>query len=398
MKTLLLFTTLLISTLTTLGQSGNVLLTIPNASFPRLQTDERSNPVLAWIERSETSLTLMHRVSTDGGQTFGKPEAIRLPATTSAHGEDIPKLVFKGDGTRLVVFSLPRPTPDALRAGNLLYKTSADQGKTWSQALPVHRDTTAGKSHSYAEMTRLPNGEIGLIWLDEKLPGHEGRAVKFAQTVAGGGFGPEVTIDSNACQCCRPGIGVDSKGRIYLTYRDWIPTQTGPGARDISFVVSTDGGRSFSQPTVLGNDNWQINACPHSGPQLYVRDEAVYATWYSGATGREGIRLARLDKPQAPELIPGEQRTHPQITGWADGRLAMVWEELVGEAPDAYRQTMVRTIAPNGESKTIALTASGELTSLPVLLPTATGLLVAYQVWEGQGTRVSLKRVPFFKP
>lgn len=398
MKTLLFFTALLVNTVAFATNPGDSFLKIPNASFPRLLADERGNPVLTWIERSETSLSLMHCVSTNGGQTFGAPMRISLPPTTSAHGEDVPKLIFKGDGTRMVVFSLPRPTPDALRAGNLLYKLSSDQGKTWSQEQPVHRDTTAGKSHSYAELTRLPNGEIGLIWLDEKLPGYEGRSVRFTQTLANGGFRPEIVVDSSACQCCRPGIVVDKLGRIYLTYRDWLPTETGPGARDISYVVSVNNGQSFSSPKVLVNDDWQINACPHSGPQLFVRDEAVYATWYSGASKHEGIRLARLDKPQTPEFITGANRTHPQVTGWADGRMAMVWEELVGEAPDAYRQTMVRTYASTGESKTIALTAAGELTSLPVLLPTATGLLVAYQVWQGQNTSVLLKRVPFFQP
>lgn len=398
MKTLFVLSVLFMTRLTAMAAPASSFVVIPNAAFPRLLTDERGNPVLTWIERTETSLSLLYCVSVDSGRTFGVPMRVPLPATTAAHGEDVPKLIFKGDGTRMVVFSLPRPTPDALRAGNLLYKVSADRGQTWTPEQPVHRDTTAGKGHSYAEMTRLPNGEIGLIWLDEKLPGLEGRSVRFAQTVPGGGFGPEVVVDSNACQCCRPGIGIDRAGRIYLTYRDLVASPPGATTRDISYVVSADGGRSFSRPQGLGNDGWQINACPHSGPQLFVRDEAVYATWYSGAGHQPGIRLARLDKPQVTDLIAGAHRTHPQLAGWADGRLAMVWEEMIGEAPDGYRQTMARIYSATGASRTIALTAAGELTSLPVLLPTPTGLLVAYQVWQGQGTRVLLKQVPFFQP
>ncbi|GAB4029083.1 sialidase family protein [Spirosoma gilvum] len=398
MKATFLFFNLIFSIFTAIAGSPVPQLTIPKAAFPRLSTDERGRPVLSWIERNDTNLTLVYRIATDGGITFGEPKRILLPPATAAHGEDVPKLIFKVDGTQMVVFSLPKPMPEALRAGNLLYQTSTDQGKTWTAVQPVHRDTTAGKSHSYADLTRLPNGEIGLIWLDDKLPGHEGRTVRFTQTLPSGGFGPEVIVDSNACQCCRPGIVVDKQGRIYLTYRDWLPTETGPGARDISYVVSTDGGQSFSQPTILANDNWQINACPHSGPQLFVHDEAVYATWYSGASGHEGIRLTRLDAPQSPEFILGPQRTHPQLTGWADGRLALVWEELIGEAPNAYRQTMLRTYTANGKSRTVALTAAGELTSLPVLLPTEKGLLVAYQVWHGQETSVTLKQISFFQP
>ncbi|WP_338874440.1 hypothetical protein WBJ53_02365 [Spirosoma sp. SC4-14] len=186
--------------------------------------------------------------------------------------------------------------------------------------------------------------------------------------------------------------------RNHWLVEDWVPTQTGPGVRDVSFVVSTDGGQSFSKPQLLGHDHWEINACPHSGPQLFARNETVYATWYSGASGSEGIRLAQLDKPQTPELTAGAQRTHPQITGWPDGRMAMVWEELIGEAPDAYRQTMVRTYTASGQSHTIPLSKAGELTSLPVLLPTSNGLLIAYQVWKGQESSVTLMQFPFFQP
>ena len=384
-----------------LTMPADSLLSVPNAMFPRLLTDHQGKPVVTWVERTTTELTLVYRVSSDGGRTFGSSGRIALPPTTSAHGEDVPKLVFKGDGTRMVVYSLPKPTPDALRAGDLLYITSSDRAKSWTTAKPVHRDTTPGKSHSYADLTRLPNGEIGLVWLDEKLPGNEGRSVRFTQTLPGGGFGPEVIVDSNACQCCRTGILVDAGGRIYLTYRDWLSGSKGEttsAIRDISYVVSTDGGRSFSQPKTLGNDRWQIDGCPHSGPQLYNQGGIVYATWYSGAAGQEGIRLARLDGLTQPERIAGPQLQHPQLTGWADVRMAMVYEELIGEAPDTYRQVVLRLYPVKSRPKTVVLTPAGERTSLPVLLPTADGLLVAYQVWQEQDTRVTLKRIPFFQP
>lgn len=388
MKSLFFLAALLLQSFYSFGTDP---IRVNNAQFPRLFANERGQPVMSWVERTSQAVTLVYRISPDGGLTFREPVRILLPGTTAAHGEDVPKLIFKGDGTRMVVYSLPKPMPDATRAGNLLYQLSRD-GKTWSAARPVHRDTTAGKSHSYAEMTRLPNGEIGLIWLDDKLPGREGRTVRFTQTLPTGGFGPEVIIDSSACPCCRPGIAVDGRGRIYLTYRDLLPG----GTRDISFVVSADGGQSFSQPKTLGDDRWNVNACPHSGPQLVAQGELVYATWYSGASGREGVRMARLDQPDQLALLPGAHRTHPQLGSGGANRMALAWEEMVGEAPDGYRQVMVRMTSETRGRQTVPVSTPGELTSLPVLLSADTGLLVAYQVWMGQESQVVLKRIPFF--
>lgn len=377
---------------TTTGLPADSLLSIPNGQFPRLLTDHRGQPLLTWVERTDTSLTLTYQRIGENQKPMGSPVQIALPPATAAHGEDVPKLIVKGDGTMMVVFNLPKPTAESIRAGELLYRLSADGGRTWTPDRPVHRDTQAGKSHSYADLTRLPNGEIGIVWLDDKLPGREGRSVRFTQTLPGDGFGPEMIVDSNACQCCRTGITTDSRGRIYLIYRDWLAGNI----RDVSYVVSSDNGQSFSKPQVAGNDGWAVNACPHAGPQLHVQNEARFATWYSGAAKREGVRVVRLDGGQsAIDFVPGAQVKHPQLTGLANGQLALVWESLVGEGDDAYRQLWLRTYAPTGGKQTVALTAPGQMCSHPVLLPTPNGLLVAYQIWEGTSTRIMMKHFLF---
>lgn len=83
-------------------------------------------------------------------------------------------------------------------------------------------------------MIRLPNGELGIVWLDEKIGVYEGRSVKFTQTLPNGGFSEEVVVDSNACQCCRTVLFVDANKNIHLTYRN------------MSYSVSTDGGKTFT--------------------------------------------------------------------------------------------------------------------------------------------------------
>src|SRR5919199_2498158 len=173
-------------------------------AVPRLTTDAGGNPLLTWVEKeSDQKATFYFARSADGGKTFGEKIQVNAPATLSAHAEGMPKIAVKSDGTLLAVFEVPRPVAESRFAGDLLYVISKDEGKTWSEPKAVHQDTTPGKSHSFSDVTRMPNGEIGIVWLDEKLPGKEGRPVLFTQTNPSGGFGATVMVDDNACQCCR---------------------------------------------------------------------------------------------------------------------------------------------------------------------------------------------------
>ncbi|GAB3328530.1 hypothetical protein GCM10027299_30930 [Larkinella ripae] len=353
---------------------------------PRLTTDHRNQPVLSWTEKAGEKVHFYFSVSADGGQTFGDKIRVKTPPVFSAHAEGMPKVAFKKDGTVLATFEVARPTEDAPRASDLLYVTSTDGGQTWSESKTVHRDTTPGKGHSFSNMNRLPNGEIGIAWLDEKAPNKEGRTVKFAQTVAGGGFGADVLVDDNACQCCRTNVFVDQQNRIHVAYRDLLDD----GARDISHAVSTNGGKSFTRPAVVYNDGWKVNACPHTGPDVAQVGNELFVTWFSGGE-KTGIKLARLGAEQLVAGIVSERTKHPQLTA-VNGQLVWVWDESMevknpgGESRFIQRIGMRKIV--NGKALPVTyLTPTTVNAAFPVVLATKKGLLVAYeQQKEGQNS------------
>ncbi|WP_020594826.1 sialidase family protein [Spirosoma panaciterrae] len=354
-------------------------------AVPRLTTDAAGNPLLSWVEKlNEKEAVFYFATSTDGGQTFGEKIRVKAPDGLSAHAEGMPKIAVKTDGTMLAVFEVPRPTAASRFAGDLLYTLSADGGKTWSDAQPVHQDATPGKSHSFADITRLPNGEIGAVWLDEKLPGQEGRPVVFAQTTKGKGFGPAVLVDENACQCCRTNVFVDSQKRIHLTYRDMIPTQKGsPAARDMSTAVSADGGKTFSKPQVVFADNWQVAACPHAGPVVAQMGNDMLVTWFSGKEESAGLRLARLGSDKLVSSVLTNRAKHPQVSA-ANGRLTWVWDESVskdgsGEMGSFVQRIGMRTMTGQDVSTTTYLTPETVDGTYPAVLSTDKGTLVAYE-------------------
>lgn len=359
---------------------------------PRLTTDHRNRPVLSWTEKEGNKPTFYFSVSEDDGQSFGPKIRVKTPPVFSSHAEGMPKVAFKKDGTVLAAFEVSKPTEDAPRASDLLYVTSADGGQTWSEPKTVHRDTTPGKGHSFSNMNRLPNGEIGIAWLDEKSPNKEGRTVKFSQTVAGGGFGKEVLVDDNACQCCRTNVFVDNQNRIHIAYRDLLDD----GARDISQAVSTDGGRTFTTPKVVYPDGWKINACPHTGPDVAQVGKDMFVTWFSGGEKTPGIKLARVGSSQLVAGMVSDRTKHPQLAT-ANGQLIWVWDESMeikkpGEESRFIQRIGMRKIV-NGKAMSVTyLTPTDINAAFPVILTTKKGLLVAYEQQKDQQNSVIVSR------
>ncbi|MBO0934435.1 exo-alpha-sialidase [Fibrella aquatilis] len=360
-----------------------------NSTTPRFTTNQQGHPVLTWAEKeTDKQAAFYMAVSADGGQTFGQKIRIPAPANLSVHAEGMPKVAVKTDGTVMALFEVPRPVESSRFAGDLLFTTSSDGGKTWTGPKPLHQNTAPGKSHSFADLTRLPNGQIGVVWLDDKMPGYEGRPVKFVQTLPQGGFSPEIVVDSNVCQCCRTNVFVDSKQQIHLAYRDMLPDPNGEiAARDISHAISTDGGKTFGPPAVLVADNWCVNACPHAGPSVAETGEGVFVTWFSGKENAIGLRLAQVGNPTLVGEVLSNRAKHPQVVA-QNNRLIWLWDEsmkLPGQPADEplpkYTQRIALRAGPT--APTTYLTPETVSATYPVALAAKQGLLVAFEQKTG---------------
>ncbi|AEI46579.1 exo-alpha-sialidase [Runella slithyformis] len=350
---------------------------------PRFTTDHRGNPVLSWVEKDGDKGHFYFAVSENGGLTFGKKIKINAPTELTVHAEGMPRVAFKADGSIWATFEIKKPTKEAPRASDLMYVASTDNGKTWSAPKAVHQDTTPGKGHSFSDMIRLPNGELGFVWLDEKMGTYEGRSVKFTQTLPNGGFSEEVVVDSNACQCCRTVLFVDANKNIHLAYRDLLAD----GTRDMSQAVSTDGGKTFTQPQLVYKDRWKVNACPHTGPGLTQAGNDFFVTWFSGKSENHeaGIRIVKSGEEKLFSSHLTVRAKHPQIAD-LNGNLAVVWDESFEKNGEFFTKIALRIIDKNGKESTSYLTADLENASYPVLLSTPNGLLLAYE-WQGKGAK-----------
>ncbi|ADB40513.1 sialidase family protein [Spirosoma linguale] len=391
-NTLILF---LVSLSTTETPVSNPQFT---GAVPRLTTDAAGKPLLSWVEKINEKETAFYFAVAANGQTFGEKIRVKAPAGIASHAEGMPKVAVKADGTIIAVYEVPNPTPESRFAGDLLYTMSADKGQHWTGPAPVYQAIKPGTSHSYSDITRLPNGEIGLVYLDEKLPCREGRPVVFAQTTKGKGFGPAVLVDDNACQCCRTNVFVDAQKTIHLTYRDLIPSgkKDEPASRDISTALSTDGGKTFGKPQRVYTDNWQVNACPHAGPSVTQLGSELLMTWFSGKEEAVGLRLAVLGSDKLVSSVPSNRAKHPQVVA-ANNQLVWIWDEAVskdgsGEMGSFVQRIGMRTVQNGVTSPTRYITGETADATYPAVLATKNGLLLAYEQTSGSQKPVIVVR------
>jgi hypothetical protein len=216
-----------------------VLISNPKhkASCVRFDSDEQHNPIISWCETDEAGRKFFYlSFFEEKNGRFGKPVSVPMEQNAAIHEEGMPKVAIKSDGTIIAVYETVSPTPENGWAGFIHYIQSFDKGKSWTKPLCVHADTSRGKSRSFADITRLSNGEIGASWLDVSLDNKKnGRTVKFAKTNGRNGFDNERLVDSFACECCRTAIS-SNDGKISIVFRDIISDSV----RDIS--VSVDSG------------------------------------------------------------------------------------------------------------------------------------------------------------
>lgn len=341
---------------------------------PRFTIDPEGNPVLSWVEKVDEKVNLFFfAVSKDGGHTFSEKISVKVPEKISTHAEGMPKIAFKKDGEIIASFEMSKPTPTDRFAGNLYYVSSKDGGKTWTEPQTVHSDVTAGKSHSFSDITSLPDGQIGFVWLDEKLGKYAGRSVKFRQTLSNGTLSPEVVVDSNACQCCRTNLFVDSDKNIHILYRDMLAD----GSRDISHVLSKDGGKTFSDAKVIFDDKWKVNACPHTGPSITQVGKDLYTTWFTGKENEAGVRLTKLGSGKLMDNIATNRAKHPQVSN-LDNKLVMVWEQSM-QKDEAFFTKIGLKIFDKGSVKEEWISPDGMVCNYPVVLAVGKDLLVAYE-------------------
>lgn len=304
---------------------------------PYLSKNHKGEPVLSWVRRvNRKSSVFCYAVSKDQGKTFGKIIVIPQSDNIYAHAENLPKVIFKPSGEIIAVWGAKNPNPENKYSGLIYYSQSFDDGKTWTEAKKLVNDKN-GNDQRYSDVTLLKNGEVGILWLDDrKTIDKEGSAVYFASTSGTDGFKNERLISEPSCQCCRTSLFADSKGNIHALYRGII----NDSIRDMIHIVSTDGGKTFTAPKKIHDDNWVLRGCPHTGPAMTENNSGIHFAWFTGARSSGCFYTSTADNGKSYNKRDSVtvQGSHPQLASFPSGEIAIVWDETYETADGYYKR------------------------------------------------------------
>jgi len=345
---------------------------------PYLTRSPSGGMLLSWIRLGYDSTPAFCFATAKQGGLFGAPHEIPNTANIQPHGENLPKIVQKPSGEIIALWGIANPNPKNKYSGLVLYAQSFDEGKTWTAPQPLVRDA-ASFDQRYYDVAVLPDGEAGVVWLDNrKTAGSDGSLVYFTKTDGRNGFGEASVISQPACPCCRTVLYPDSKGNIHVLYRGIIQDSI----RDMVHVVSGDGGKTFSAPKRISNDNWVINACPHTGPAMAETTSGLHFTWYTGGTDKGCYYSNTRDNgaTYGARVSISPLGSHPQLASLDNGGLVVVWDQFVQVGGKPFRKIGMQYFSEDGAKARLKFITPDTLAATyPVVEGIAEGAaLVAY--------------------
>ncbi|MFT6287597.1 MAG: hypothetical protein ACJA09_002351 [Alcanivorax sp.] len=266
--------------------------------------------------------------SSDKGSTYTAPVAVnKIPEAIYITGENRPKIDVGAQGE--IYISWTHKT-NGRHTGNIRFSRSLDKGKTFSKPAIINNDGLL-TSHRFDSIHVTKSGNVYISWLDKRdqvaarEAGSEyvGAALYFAVSDDSGKnfLNPKAIknhrVADSSCECCRIAIESHGADNAAVVWRHIFDKNT----RDHAYaVLKEDGSSVWGRATV---DNWQINACPHHGPDLALDYSSesrgqYHMVWFSNGSDHKGIYYGRHNfseggDSQVYSVDSNPSASHPQI-------------------------------------------------------------------------------------
>lgn len=275
-----------------------------DSAEPSIAVDATGNLYVAYVEHAADKSADIYIRKYDG--EFGPiGEKVRINPTSGqvrAWQGDQPTIQIAPDGTIYVGWNLL--VKNETRAGNdLMLSVSSDGGKTFATPVKVNDDSVPA-SHGMHGLA-INGDTVYVAWLDERYlikqsksagaSHHKGvepdAELYFAVSNNGGKtFSANKKIGSQICPCCKVQTALDASGKLYISWRQVLDGNL----RHIAVASTADGGKTFTERTIVSDDKWEMNACPVSGAPMLVGDDGrLNIAWFTaGEAGEPGLYFA----------------------------------------------------------------------------------------------------------
>lgn len=297
-----------------------------SVSPPAAAIDDEGRVYIAWLEEEKDVNSLYVAVSKDSGRTFLPEVRVNGPDDEPSGIHDAPAIALGQKGEVYMAWSAKA---GAGFSSDLRFARSLDAGRSFEPSLKVN-DNGKPASAGFTSIAAGNGNTVHVVWLDGRERASKG-AGTFITTSKDGGrsFGGNIAIDFGSCPCCRTATAIGPDGAVFALWRKVFPGDI----REMVMARSVDNGVKFSEPVIVGRDNWEISGCPHRASSVaFGKGGEVMAAWYAEVDGEPGIFLASSrDNGMSfeKERIETRRATFPDnVTLNARGEeLLLAWQE-----------------------------------------------------------------------
>lgn len=310
---------------------------------PHLFAEETGRLWLSWVESAGEGHALRYAKRTD--TTWTSPQTAAQGTDWFVNWADVPSLRPLPNG-RLAAHYLQSNGPDPLAYGVRIRQSTA--GGTWQSSVTPHDDGTETE-HGFASLLPWPEGQLLAVWLDgRKMEGKDGHGgemtLRGAVIDSTGSVESDALIDARTCECC-PTTAVRTGNEALVAYRDRSEDEI----RNIR--LARFDGQTWSEPTLLHDDGWQIAGCPVNGPALAAEGDRVIAAWYTAPGGKPRVKAAFSDDrgrqfTEPVVLAEGTPTGRVDVVPMEEGGAAVSW---IGKHED-NAALLVRSVRPDGST------------------------------------------------
>ena len=314
---------------------------------PSVLIDDKGQISLAWVEEDKETRTVFYSRIEKAGGSVGEPVRVNGTGEVPYSRQEAPALAASGDDV-LITWAVTHPkiTADKPFSNDLRLSRSTDGGKTFQPSVLVNDDQQI-INHSFDSIHVAPDGVVHIAWIDGREGKKESGTFATRSTDHGQTVDKNLKVDENTCVCCRTSMTSSPDGTLYVAWRKILPGDV----RETVVARSSDGGRTFTVPVIVGHDQWVFPGCPHRPASIGTdRQGRLYVVWYTEGTDETpSIYLAYSDDrgetfspKQKLNRSKGTFPDHPQMAVDPDGRLIIVWEE---QSP--VRREVVVSVSPD---------------------------------------------------
>ena len=179
------------------------------------------------IGQSNVYVTCIHKgnivvsISNDRGKSFGKPVvAVDVGGRARGGRHRGPRIGVDTKGHLTVTAPVTFDDSEYKKrypTADLFFVRSTNDGKTWTK--PVRVNGVEKKAPEALHwMTVAPTGEANVAWLDMRSR-KRGQDIFFARII-NGRVTDNTHVATTVCECCAPGLAVDSAGNSLLAFRE----------------------------------------------------------------------------------------------------------------------------------------------------------------------------------